>query len=67
MMEIQYVVNSLAIGHNNFSINGGLHPNISLYHEIEANMNKLISIGIHFHFATTLSQCCNLYKCTTKD
>jgi hypothetical protein len=25
-----------------FSINGGLHPNISLYHEIGTNMNKLI-------------------------
>jgi len=26
----------------NFIVNGGLHPNISLYYEIGTNMNKLI-------------------------
>jgi hypothetical protein len=45
-----------------FSINDGLHPNISLYHEIRAKKKKKILIRVHFHFTTTLSQCYNYKK-----
>ncbi len=43
---------------------GGLYPNISLYHEIGANMNKLIGNWNTLQHHVTMLQ---LYKKTTKD
>ncbi len=45
-----------------FSINCGLHPNILLYHEIGANMNKLI-----INWSFILQQPCHNVTIVKKD
>jgi hypothetical protein len=50
-----------------FTLNGGLHPNISLYHEIGTNMNKLISNWSTFSLCNSIVIVVQLYKRTTKD
>jgi len=49
------------------SINGGLYLNISLYNEIGANMNKLISNWSTFSLCNNLVTMLQLYKRTMKD
>ncbi len=50
-----------------FSINGGLHPNISLYHEIQTNMKKLIINWSTFSLCNNPITMLQLQKRTMKD